>query len=142
MKLGRGDPYISSTVEATDDLRLIERSRRGDHAAFAQLVERYKDAVYRLTYRILRHAGDAEEPARERCVSLAAANPRPPRARKTLATALAPGGPAYARAGPGERRARPAADGRLHRRRASQAAAGRPRARAPTEAGGDQPARV
>jgi RNA polymerase sigma-70 factor, ECF subfamily len=52
-------------VDVTDDLRLIERARRGDHAAFGQLVERYKDAVYRLTYRILRNGGDAEDAAQE-----------------------------------------------------------------------------
>ena len=38
-----------------DDLTLIERARRGDHASYGQLVERYKDAIYRLAYRILRH---------------------------------------------------------------------------------------
>jgi RNA polymerase sigma-70 factor (ECF subfamily) len=65
MKLGSHRPYISSAVEPIDDLRLIERSRRGDHAAFGELVERYKDSVYRLAYRILRHAGDAEDAAQE-----------------------------------------------------------------------------
>ena len=52
-------------MEPIDDLRLIERARRGDHAAFGQLVERYKDAVYRLAYRILRNGGDAEDAAQE-----------------------------------------------------------------------------
>lgn len=52
-------------MEAIDDLRLIERARRGDHAAFGQLVERYKESVYRLAYRILRHASDAEDAAQE-----------------------------------------------------------------------------
>ena len=52
-------------MEAIDDLRLIERARRGDHTAFGQLVERYKDAIYRLAYRILRNAGDAEDAAQE-----------------------------------------------------------------------------
>lgn len=47
------------------DLDLIERSRRGDHAAFGELVERYKDAVYRLAFRIVRHSGDAEDAAQE-----------------------------------------------------------------------------
>ena len=52
-------------MEANDDLRLIERARRGDHAAFGQLVERYKESIYRLTYRILRQPGDAEDAAQE-----------------------------------------------------------------------------
>lgn len=48
-----------------DDLRLIERARKGEHAAYGQLVARYQDAIYRLTYRILRHSGDAEEAAQD-----------------------------------------------------------------------------
>lgn len=48
-----------------DDLTLIERARRGDHASYGQLVERYKDAIYRLAYRILRHPGDAEDAAQD-----------------------------------------------------------------------------
>lgn len=48
-----------------EDIRLIERSRRGDHAAYGQLVERYKDAIHRLAFRILRHANDAEDATQE-----------------------------------------------------------------------------
>lgn len=48
-----------------EDLALIERSRRGDHAAYGQLVERYKDAVHRLAFRILRHTSDAEDATQE-----------------------------------------------------------------------------
>ena len=49
----------------TDDLALIERARRGDHAAFGRLVELYKDAIHRLTSRILRHSSDAEDATQE-----------------------------------------------------------------------------
>jgi RNA polymerase sigma-70 factor (ECF subfamily) len=52
-------------VNVPDDLRLIERARRGDHSAFGDLVERYKESIYRLAYRILRNAGDAEDAAQE-----------------------------------------------------------------------------
>jgi RNA polymerase sigma-70 factor (ECF subfamily) len=55
--------YIVSRV--IDDLTLIERARRGDHAAYGQLVVRYRDAIHRLTYRILRHPGDAEDAAQD-----------------------------------------------------------------------------
>lgn len=44
-----------------DDLHLIDRARRGDHSAYGVLVDRYKAAIYRLTFRILRQAGDAED---------------------------------------------------------------------------------
>src|SRR5689334_23592573 len=56
---------MSAEVEPNDDLDLIARARRGDHAAFGRLVERYKDAIYRLAYRILRNPGDAEDAAQE-----------------------------------------------------------------------------
>ena len=48
-----------------DDWALIERARRGDHAAYGALVERYKAAIHRLAFRILRHAGDAEDAAQD-----------------------------------------------------------------------------
>src|SRR5262245_14965025 len=44
---------------------LIDQARRGDHAAYAELVNRYKDAIYRVTYRITRNAADAEDAAQE-----------------------------------------------------------------------------
>ena len=49
----------------TEDLALIERARRGDHAAYGQLVDRYKDAVHRVAFRILRNVGDAEDAAQD-----------------------------------------------------------------------------
>ncbi|HZR01250.1 MAG TPA: sigma-70 family RNA polymerase sigma factor [Chloroflexota bacterium] len=48
-----------------EDLELIERARRGDHAAYGQLVERYKDAIHRLAFRIVRHPSDAEDATQE-----------------------------------------------------------------------------
>jgi RNA polymerase sigma-70 factor (ECF subfamily) len=36
-----------------DDLELIERCRKGDDAAFGELVDRYKDLVYGLIYRMV-----------------------------------------------------------------------------------------
>jgi RNA polymerase sigma-70 factor (ECF subfamily) len=40
---------------------LVALARTGDHAAYARLVERYKDSIYRLALRILRHPADAED---------------------------------------------------------------------------------
>lgn len=45
--------------------QLIAQARNGDHAAYAELVNRYKDAVYRVTHRILRNVADAEDAAQE-----------------------------------------------------------------------------
>ena len=36
-----------------DDRELIERCRTGDDAAFGELVDRYKDLVYGLIYRMV-----------------------------------------------------------------------------------------
>ena len=36
-----------------DELELIERCRSGDDTAFAELVDRYKDLVYGLIYRMV-----------------------------------------------------------------------------------------
>lgn len=47
------------------DEELIRRSMRQDHAAYKELVERYKEAGYRLALRILRHPSDAEDVLQE-----------------------------------------------------------------------------
>src|SRR5439155_20339513 len=44
---------------------LIATARRGDHAAYGELVERYQAAVYRLAFRILRRPADAEDATQE-----------------------------------------------------------------------------
>jgi RNA polymerase sigma-70 factor (ECF subfamily) len=63
-----------------DDLDLVERSRRGDHASYGVLVDRYKDAVHRVAFRILRHPADAEDATQEAFVrayvALDSYNPR------------------------------------------------------------------
>ena len=43
------------------DARLVERTQGGDTRAFDELVKRYRDKVYRLAYKILRHEDDAAE---------------------------------------------------------------------------------
>lgn len=46
-------------------LHLVERAVGGEHAAYAQIVERYKDSLYRLALRILRRPADAEDAVQE-----------------------------------------------------------------------------
>ena len=51
-------------IDGPDEV-LIARARRGDHAAYGELVERYQAAVLRLALRILRRPADAEDAAQE-----------------------------------------------------------------------------
>ncbi len=45
----------------TSDEELVRLAQRGDSRAFDELVERYRDKVYRLSFKILRHEEDAAE---------------------------------------------------------------------------------
>ena len=47
------------------EARWLERARRGDEQAFAELVEAYQRPVFNLCYRMLGEAGDAEDAAQE-----------------------------------------------------------------------------
>lgn len=49
----------------TTERAWIEASLRGDHAAFARLVEEYQKPVFNLAYRMLGSSGDAEDAAQE-----------------------------------------------------------------------------
>jgi RNA polymerase sigma-70 factor, ECF subfamily len=48
-----------------DEGELIERCRTGDDTAFAELVDRYKDLVYGLIYRMVRDPGLADDLAQD-----------------------------------------------------------------------------
>ncbi|MBI5035164.1 MAG: sigma-70 family RNA polymerase sigma factor [Chloroflexi bacterium] len=48
-----------------EELLLVNRARRGDQNAFAELVEHYQTPVYNLAYRMLGNANDAEDAAQE-----------------------------------------------------------------------------
>ncbi len=52
-------------VEHSEETVLITRSIAGDHAAFAQLMERYAGAVFNLAYRMLGNAHEAEDASQE-----------------------------------------------------------------------------
>ena len=49
----------------SDELGWIEAAQRGDHTAFARLVEAYKQPVYNLAYRMLGNVPEAEDAAQE-----------------------------------------------------------------------------
>ena len=48
-----------------DDQKLIEALQNGDTKAYAQLVNRYKDLVFTLAIRMLKHREEAEEVAQD-----------------------------------------------------------------------------
>ena len=52
-----------------NELLLISRARGGDREAFGELVEQYRDTVYRLAYRMCGNAYDADEAAQEAFVA-------------------------------------------------------------------------
>jgi len=52
-------------MTTNDDQKLIESIKNGDTRAYAQLVDRYKDLVYTLALRMLKHREEAEEVAQD-----------------------------------------------------------------------------
>jgi RNA polymerase sigma-70 factor (ECF subfamily) len=52
------------------DERLLNRASRGDEAAFLQLYERHRDAVFRFAYRLLGSTGPAEDVTHDCFLSL------------------------------------------------------------------------
>lgn len=49
----------------SEDRDLISLALKGDHAAFAEIVERYVSPVYKFSYRYVRNGPDAEDIAQE-----------------------------------------------------------------------------
>jgi len=47
------------------DIKLIKRCKRGEEAAFEQLLNRYRGAIFNLCYRMTRHPEDARDLAQE-----------------------------------------------------------------------------
>lgn len=60
MSPDRDRPTIASPSH-TDNIRLVERSRHGDHGAFRQLFEAYSPLVYRIVYRMIGSPDDAAD---------------------------------------------------------------------------------
>jgi RNA polymerase sigma factor (sigma-70 family) len=55
------------------DGELIERAKRGDVAAYEQIVKRYQEPVFRIAYLVTRSASDAQEAAQDAFVKAYAA---------------------------------------------------------------------
>jgi RNA polymerase sigma-70 factor (ECF subfamily) len=53
------EPVVAHS--ALEDAELVRRAQSGDTRAFDELVRRYRDKVYRLAFKILRHEEDAAE---------------------------------------------------------------------------------
>lgn len=56
---------VIQTVEMREDTTLVRRTLNGDQGAFAILVEKYKDPVFNVAYRMLGNATEAEDVAQE-----------------------------------------------------------------------------
>jgi RNA polymerase sigma-70 factor (ECF subfamily) len=55
----------AETVEMQEDVIFVRRTLAGDQNAFTALVEKYKDPVYNVAYRMLGNAAEAEDVAQE-----------------------------------------------------------------------------
>ena len=53
------------TADMQEDVRLVHRILAGDQEAFATIVEKYKDPVFNVAYRMLGNATEAEDVAQE-----------------------------------------------------------------------------
>lgn len=58
-------PEPATELELTGEALLVDRAKKGDAAAFTQLVERYERRVYRLARHITQHDEDAEDVLQE-----------------------------------------------------------------------------
>ena len=47
--------------KAQFDVRLVERAKKDDQAAYAQLMERYREAIYYMLLKMVNNASDAED---------------------------------------------------------------------------------
>jgi RNA polymerase sigma-70 factor, ECF subfamily len=58
-------------LKETDDCELAGAAAAGDREAFRRLIERHYELIYRVAYRYVRSAADAEDIAQDVCVTLA-----------------------------------------------------------------------
>jgi RNA polymerase sigma-70 factor (ECF subfamily) len=70
------------------DVRLLDRVRRGDGAAFIEIYERYKDGVFRFAYHLLDSAERAEDVTQECFIGLMRSPARFDSRRASLRTYL------------------------------------------------------
>jgi RNA polymerase sigma-W factor len=62
---GAREGSVPDTAEMLEDITLVRRTLAGDQDAFTVLVEKYKDPVYNVAYRMLGNASEAEDVAQE-----------------------------------------------------------------------------
>ena len=62
---GAREGAVVDTVEMSEDITLVRRTLAGDQDAFTSLVEKYKDPVYNVAYRMLGNSTEAEDVAQE-----------------------------------------------------------------------------
>ncbi len=55
----------ATAIESDSDSALVERARRGDIAAYEEIVRRYQKLAFRIAYTIVGSAADAEDAAQE-----------------------------------------------------------------------------
>ncbi len=67
MAIGSAVPVAGMVTgyDATDDLELVEQTKKGDQEAFSELVRRHQQVTYNLAYRYMRDATQAEDMAQE-----------------------------------------------------------------------------
>ncbi len=56
---------VVETAEMNEDIVLVRRTLAGDQDAFTALIEKYKDPVYNVAYRMLGNSTEAEDVAQE-----------------------------------------------------------------------------
>ena len=61
---------MGQMLDTTDDSTLAAAALGGDREAFRRLVERYYELIYRVAYRYVGSAADAEDIAQDVCVAL------------------------------------------------------------------------
>jgi RNA polymerase sigma-70 factor (ECF subfamily) len=62
-------PEVSITVDPyAEELQLVEKARRGDVAAFGELITKYERRVYRMARQITQNDEDAEDVLQEACL--------------------------------------------------------------------------
>ena len=62
---------MNQMLQPTDDSELAAAALSGDREAFRRLLERHYDRIYRIAYRTLGSAADAEDIAQDVCITLA-----------------------------------------------------------------------
>jgi RNA polymerase sigma-70 factor, ECF subfamily len=68
---GRALRLMERMLDTTDDSMLAAAALAGDREAFRRLVERHYEMIYRVAYRYVGSAVDAEDIAQDVCVTLA-----------------------------------------------------------------------